>query len=708
MEHAQPVKQSSGGWKQRLVFSAVVSAALAFTLCLFGPLDLFFNNYEELWFHFQDIIGGVAVIALILFLCCTLLGTLLRGKLHSIYMALMFGGLLGLYVQGSFMNKDYGSLDGTAVDWNAYTGYGVVNTLIWAVCILLPLALMLVLREKKMRPVLLFLSCALIVMQGASLVVSYLNYPKVAESATLTTDGMFELSKEENTVVLVLDTLDGAFMHQVLADNPDFADRLTGFTDYTNTLASGARTPVAMPLIMTGIPRTMAGTYSDYQDYVWSKQTVFDDLKAAGYDTRLLTESQFISANAADCVDNLELTASSVGNSWGLTKKMYKLTLYKYVPHFLKWRFWMYTGDFDKYKSDTEYIVDDAKFWDRFQDSDGFTYTDSGKNFRLYHLMGAHRPYNLTANANRKKEGTTSRRRQLDGVFKIVFAMLDDMKANGVYDNSNIFIIADHGAKRNLGNGVYGMCQFAACLYKPAGSTGAFTTNDAPVSLLDVTATLDAIAGGDYSQVGSGRTVYEIQEGETRTRTFYLPIGSNSTYITGQYETTAHARDPQALKLVKQYEIQVADKNSYTLGDVLSFSSFPGANEKVGNVYCTHGFRATATKTTRMEGRYAQMVIPIANPPETGSLTVRLEHSSMVKESHLVISAGGKQVFRQNMVKSHGQETLTFDVPVSALEDGTLTLDFTFTDVSESEEDKEAGTRTQTMPVTKLVITAAE
>ena len=64
MEHAQPVNQSSGGWKQRLVFSAVVSAALAFTLCLFGPLDLFFNNYEELWFHFQDIIGGVAVIAL--------------------------------------------------------------------------------------------------------------------------------------------------------------------------------------------------------------------------------------------------------------------------------------------------------------------------------------------------------------------------------------------------------------------------------------------------------------------------------------------------------------------------------------------------------------------------------------------------------------------------------------------------------------------
>lgn len=101
MENAQPVKQSAGGWKRRFAFAAAVSAALAFTLCLFGPLDLFFNNYEQLWFHFQDIIGGVAVTALVLFACGTLLGTLLRGKLHNIYMSLMFGGLLGLYVQAA-------------------------------------------------------------------------------------------------------------------------------------------------------------------------------------------------------------------------------------------------------------------------------------------------------------------------------------------------------------------------------------------------------------------------------------------------------------------------------------------------------------------------------------------------------------------------------------------------------------------------------
>ena len=97
METKTPAKpkQPGGGWKKRLVFAAVVSAALTFTLCLFGPLDLFFNNYEEIWFHFQDIIGGIAVVAGLFFLLTTLVGTLLRGKLHDLYMALMFGGLLG-------------------------------------------------------------------------------------------------------------------------------------------------------------------------------------------------------------------------------------------------------------------------------------------------------------------------------------------------------------------------------------------------------------------------------------------------------------------------------------------------------------------------------------------------------------------------------------------------------------------------------------
>ena len=93
-------------------------------------------------------------------------------------MALMFGGLLGAVRSGQLHEQRLRFPGRHRVDWSAYTGYGVVNTLIWAVCILLPLALMLVLWEKKMRLVLLFPLLRPDRHAGRLLVVSYLIYPR--------------------------------------------------------------------------------------------------------------------------------------------------------------------------------------------------------------------------------------------------------------------------------------------------------------------------------------------------------------------------------------------------------------------------------------------------------------------------------------------------------------------------------------------------
>ena len=681
------------GWKRRLVFAAVVSAAMAFTLCFFGPLDLFFNNHEELWFHLQDIIGGVAVTSLLFFAGATLAGTLLRGRPHSVYMALLFGCLLGTWVQGSFMNKNYGALNGTSINWGAYTGYGVVNTLVWMVCIALPLILMLVLKEKKLRPVLIFLSCALILMQGASLAVSYINYPDVKSTSSLSKEGIYTLSKKENIVLFVLDTLDERYYRDFIKDNPDYKEVLQGFTQYDNALAPGARTQVAMPLILSGLPRTEPGTFTDYINYTWEHQTLFRDLDKAGYDVRLFTESKYVAPSAADFVDNLALSGNHVTSHFGLTKKLYKLTLYKYVPHFLKWRFWMYTGDFDRYMADNEYSLDDAKFNKNFQKAGGFTYTGGDRAFRLYHMMGAHKRYTLTTKGNRTKEKQTSRRRQVKGCFTILKNMLEDMKKNGAYENASIFILADHGDKR--------LCQWPTLLYKPAGAAGAYRTSDAPVSFLDLTATVDSLAGGDSAKVGSGRTLDDIKPGEKRTRNFYYNIGSNATFVTGEFATTAHASDGDALKLVKKY--QVSDASSipdYQLGTKLSFAG----NVATANIYCTHGFRTATNTTTHMEGRYGQLVIPIASPPSDGKLKVTMKISTVINPTPMEIRVGNQLVCQRKLTKKDSQSVISFLVPVSGLKDGKLTLDFTFPGIPEQEEDKDAGTRMRSIKVSTLCV----
>lgn len=698
MEMAKPSKQPAPNWKQRLGLSAAIAAAFAFTLCLFGPLDLFFNNYEEMWFHLQDILPSTCLVALLVFLLLTALGTLLRGKLYTIYTTLLFGGLLGTYVQASFMNKDYGTLNGNAVDWSAYTGYGVVNTLVWVVCIALPFVALLIWKQKKVRPVFLFLSCALILMQGASLVVSYINYPNATDTthSILSTDGIYDLSEKDNTILFILDTMDEAYFQQFITEKSEYKDVLTGFTHYTNALAAGARTQVALPLLLSGLPRIQQGTYTDYISTMWKEQAPFTDLQNAGYDVRLYTENHFITSDAEGIVDNLDYAKSSVEDYTGLTKKMYKLTLYKYVPHFLKARFWMYTGEFDQYKKSNEYVVDDAKLYENYQAHNGFTYTDQEKCFRLYHLMGIHKGsgnYTLTSSATRKKTAT-SRRRQMNGIFLIVKTMLEDMKKNGVYDNANILIIADHG-NRDL-------CQYAMCLYKPAGSTGELKTSDAPISFFDIPATLDAIAGGDYKEVGSGRRITDIQEGETRTRAFYRNVGNNANVVTGKYETTKDASDIDALKLVKEYHISDAStQEDYKLGTKLSFAG----DVATANVYCTHGFRSATNETTHMEGRYGQMVIPIADPPKSGDLKVVFTYSRPFNTTDFTISVNG-DVCYEGHVDRHGEcPPIKFSVPVSALKDGKLTLDFTFSDIPESEEDVPAGQRVRTLKARTLKIT---
>ena len=696
MEQNTNVKPASGGWKRRLVFAAVVSAALAFTLGFFGPLDLFFNNYEEMWFHLQDIIGGVALTSLAIFAVSTLAGTLLRGKLHSVYMALLFGGLLGLYVQGSFMNINYGILDGTDVNWAAYARYGLLNTAVWAVCLLLPLVCMLIFKEKKVRPVLIFLSCALILMQGASLVVSRINYQIPEESATLTTDGIWELSKKDNTLVFIIDTLDESFYETLMKTHPETAEELDGFTHYNNAMSAGSRTMVALPLILTGIPRTEPGSYGDYIKRIWDRELTFRELKDCGYDTRLFTESRFVAPAAEGLVDNLEMSTSSVGDYAGLNKRLYKLTLYKYVPHFLKWRFWMTTNSFTKYQREEEYRVNDSKFYDKYQADGGFTYTGADRCFRLYHLMGAHKPITLRVDGSRSKH-RTSIDEQVAGVFHIVLDLLGDLKKDGVYDQCNIFVMADHGAKDKD--------QWSALLFKPAGATGKLKENSAPVSYMDLSGSFAALGGADATKIGSGKVFTDLKEGEQRTRTMYRNSGSNANLVTDQYESDGKASEPDKMHVVKTYPLRDAsDVEPYKLGDTLSFSGRIGT----ANLYCTHGFRYAVGQFTGVEGRYAQMVIPIKKPPKKGELTVSITARDILRDGSMQVRAGGEQVFEQKLKRQKEHSTtFTFQVPVSALKQGELTLDFTFPHIGEEEEKKEEGTRKRSMRLSEMVITEA-
>lgn len=679
------------GWKQRIKRIFLIALLFSFTLCLFGPLELYCSNSEELWFGLlpATIISIVGFIAALLLICA--LALIVNGNIFSNYRLLLFGMAIGLYIQGNFLNIDYGTgvLDGGKINWGEYETYALVNCILWIICLILPFVIKKI--YKNYHKVFAYASILLVLMQTSALVVSLIQTRNTTSASyTITTDGMYTLSKGENIIVFALDTMDEQYMTELLERHPEYKAKLQGFTHYDNTLASGARTVVALPSMLTGIPFKKETSFSDYVENIWNGNTPLDTLNNLGYDVRVFTDAMYYGAGAEKCINNFSTKLQNVGSYKILAKKLGKLTLYKYSPHIVKKVFWFNTAEFDLAKPENIYSPGDAKFYKNYT-KENFHYTDEyTKAFRFYLLDGAHQPYTLTEKATRDKKGT-SRNRQIDGCFLIVFDILNDLKKNDLYDSSTIIITADHGDK-NLSQQPIFMC-------KLPNATEEFKTVKSPISLFDFSATLVYLAGGDGNEFGSGINLLDVEESAIRERYFYLNTEKNSKSCIQEYVTTDYAGNLDALSLKNEYFDNGGVVQPYQLGESLTF-----AMDATANQYCTYGFRLSTGWRTPLAGPYSQMVIPLAQEPETDTLLAHFDIKSIDTVSYTIIKSNETVVFEGTIDDSYIKTGLDFEIPVSSLVDNAATLNFDFPDIDQSEMKLETSRRTMTISFESFVI----
>ena len=118
----------------------IVSIALfpTITFIVFGPLSLYLSQTNEFWFSIFDVLFTSSCLGIISFLTLFVLGLCLHGRFREFYICIIFGITLGLYIQGNYINVNYGILDGKSIDWNEYIEVGVINSVIWMFCIIMP------------------------------------------------------------------------------------------------------------------------------------------------------------------------------------------------------------------------------------------------------------------------------------------------------------------------------------------------------------------------------------------------------------------------------------------------------------------------------------------------------------------------------------------------------------------------------------------
>ena len=557
----------------RLRLNAVSALVFSLTLFFIAPVQIYLNNIDEFWFRLDLFGWQTLLVATGVFIVLFLFGIVTRGKILDLYVSVLIGLTLVVYLQGNFLNISYGRMSGEKIAWEKYGTYAIFNTLICTIILHIP-SVLRVFSRRIWERFIVFISVLLIGMQIVGIIGLYIPYREKQKDSiiyALNWEGVSDYSTQENLILIIVDSYDQLYFQEFLAAHPETRDYFDGFTEYRNTAGISSTTVFSMTPMLTGKTfKWEEESYSDYLRDAWDQEELFKRLKAADYDIRALTSvSQhfcYIDQNAVSLFENVVKADTVIQDYNSFLNLLYSLTMYTYLPHVLKPGFWLYPGEFNYLQKRTYYTEFDPYFYEDIQKYPVKPVSEK-KTFRLYHLLSMHQPHLLTSSAEGSLEEVSSLESE-EGTFTILSCMLDQMKEAGVYDSSTIVIAADHMSKLNLSDEDNPFCNVSAplLLYKEKNAHGKMRTTTAPASLYDIQATMLEQAGLEYED--RGMPLNCLSEDTERERFFYrhtpnsfifyeMVIGSEDANNIKNYRFTGNIYEPRDKSKVN--ETPVAD-----------------------------------------------------------------------------------------------------------------------------------------------------
>lgn len=555
-------------FKWRFLTALIVNISFAFFFLFFTPSEMFIGNMSDFGFTYGVTAAVMGVASLIYVVLATAGMMLLRGKIFDAVVTFVFSFTLTSYIQGNFMNSDFGYMNGQAIEWQEYAKLAMLNIAVWSVIMLIPFIVRLFSRNVWSKA-LQFVSAFLVVIQAVALVSLLLTADFTLEQGKhfVSSGGLYEVGEKDNVIVFVLDYTDNEYADELERDEPGFFDRLEGFTRYTDYASVYRATLPSVPFLLTATPWDPMESLWVYPQYAFNQSSFLKEMKDLNSSVNVYTLTMYMGEAGFDYIDNYVEEKPQV-DYFGLFRAMENCTLYRTMPIIAKSTFWFYTNDLTNMAIDQDYVslettpydYDNSVFYDGLKEY-GLSVRendDTDKNFTFIHLFGSHYPWTIDEYGNRTDNGTL--KSQGFGCFRIVYEYLDKLKELGLYDESTIIIMSDHGMcifdedaveeKYNDGEvwftDVYEDFAPTPILFvKPAGKGEGdpYTESKAPVTQYDFHATILEALGGDGSKYG--RTIFDIAEDEERTRYYYFRhTRTGTTYERSfEYEINGEARD---------------------------------------------------------------------------------------------------------------------------------------------------------------------
>lgn len=591
----------------------ILSSLIGGTVFLLEPAKAAVLNWSELSVGPLALASGLLLPWALASAALAVLGIVLSLLLGARVVAGLLALYVGLWAQGNLLLWAYGPFDGTEIDWSAHHVKGGFELLLWAALFVLAL-----LRTSDLRRHWFAVASLVLALQVASLAQHVAEEfpfdPQPAAASHATEHGFNLYSSERNVILLVLDSLQSDFFSEALQD-PEFADGVPpGFVYYRNAVSLYALTQFSLQSMLTA-----AAVPDGLNAPIWARsgllrRSVAVDLAERGFDAALVSFTGSLyncgSGAAHRCLKAKRLVidgpiALAEETTRSEVSEIFWVGLFRLTPHFLKPRVYD-QGEWHLPRllpARKPLDIDPRIPWRTRSDlaildriTSRVTVEAVPPRFRFLHLFGVHPPARVDRQCRWKRafpggKSPGRRDRAIEAsrcMLERVFAYLRALDDAGIYDDSLIFIVSDHGdyrvpvdptvaepalspapdaapSRRALKTWHRGVPIFLA---KDFGARGQLEISDAPVSLCDIPLSIyDALGlGSERRQLvepspGCGSIFAERGDGPDRFHFRYphyqvqrhrlrrekgLPVEARDNFTFRPYVVDGHSWHPES------------------------------------------------------------------------------------------------------------------------------------------------------------------
>lgn len=500
----------------RAVKSLLSVGGLLFVFFIFLPTDSFIANANDFQLTYsmfiKEFLHAYSVYALpsVLILMCV------HGAVFEYISDLLFGITLAVFVQYQFLNGHLALLGTSEADFLNNVPLIVINMLIWIVLISLPMALRQISKNKLSKianvigifPIAFFLVSFTISLIAAPSYVFHITAEYYFDPSE-----QYSLSKDENVVVFILDAYDQDLLNKIIEEQPELLENYNDFTIYTDAVSVYDSTNTSLSQMFGGCQFDNTLTADEWLETGWNSDktlSFYNNLHNNDYTVNFYNmiipsldclEGKFDNLSKYD--EPIELTPA-VFDYYKFVKSMRALSLYRGLPYVFKQ--FIPIGDYEF----TTFVLFDDYSTANYSNEDyeanlSLSIGNNSKTLSITHLKGTHLPYDAEVESVH--------------LLQIMSEYLNQLKALGIYDNTSIIIMSDHGEHRETV-----ACQPIFMVKRAGASSDTITFDASPIYYEDIMATLAELTNlcpiADPSNP-YGTSIFSLNEDTIRTRVWY-------------------------------------------------------------------------------------------------------------------------------------------------------------------------------------------